>query len=82
MIDLKLKINGRNIAPKNFGKEMEKTILADVIKNIKTDVKSTICKKHKEHASIVIKGSSINNLSFDISACCDELHEQVKKNLE
>jgi hypothetical protein len=81
MIDISVEINGRKVNPNNIDDALEAAMLSQVSDSIKKSVGSIRCKEHNKAPKIVIKGRSLDNLSFEVSGCCDTLIEQVSKKL-
>jgi hypothetical protein len=81
MIDIKFQIGGRSVNPRNMKGALEKAVLESVQNSIKKSVGSVRCPDHGESPKIVVKGRNLDNLSFEVSGCCEALIEQVKKRL-
>ena len=81
MIDISFEINGRKVNPNNMGDALEAAMLSQVADSIKKSVGSVRCSEHNKAPKIIIKGKNLDNLSFEVSGCCDTLIEQVSKKL-
>ncbi|EJE4711265.1 hypothetical protein ACFSJQ_21130 [Vibrio olivae] len=67
---------------KGIKNAIEKAVLSGVVDNVKKTVGSVRCKEHGKAPKIKIKGNNLNNLSFEVDGCCEEVIEQVKKKLK
>jgi len=81
MIDVSFKINGRKVQPNQVGGFLTNAVLANVTEQIKKNVGSVRCPDHGKSAKIICKGKSLDNLSFEISGCCETLINTVKRKL-
>ncbi len=81
MLDISFEINGRKVRPNNIGDALEAAALTQVSDSIKRSVGAIRCREHHKAPKIVVKGRNLDNLSFEVSGCCDTLIEQVKKKL-
>jgi len=81
MFDISFEIGGRKVNPRNMKDALEKAVLSGVADNIKKKVKSVRCSEHHKGAQVKVKGRSLDKLSMEVSGCCDELIEKVKKKL-
>jgi hypothetical protein len=59
-------------------------VLSGVAESIKSSVGSISirCAEHGQAPKIKIKGRNIDNLSFDVSGCCDSLINKVEAKLK
>lgn len=82
MLDISFEINGRRVNPNNVGDTLEKAILQSVSESIKKSVGSLRCPEHGSSPKIVVKGRNLDNLSFEVSGCCQKLMDSVKTRLK
>ena len=82
MFDIKFEINGRSVNPNNIGDAIEKAALELVREHITKNFGSVKCPEHHLGAKIIAKGRNADNLSFDVSGCCQKLIDEVSKKLE
>lgn len=82
MIDIKFNIGGRSVNPKNMKGAIEGAILQGVQDSIKKSVGSARCPEHGSSPKVVVKGRNLDNLSFEVSGCCESLIDNVKKKLK
>ena len=78
MIDIKFKINGRNVCSDQIGKEIERAALAHGKKQIQQNVSRIRCPVHGKTARVT---TSAHDLSWKVEGCCDALIVRVKKAL-
>lgn len=79
MIDVRFEVGGRRVSGDRFASEVEKAILTGVQNNIRQALRTVTCHDHGGRPSVVVKGSSLNNLTFEVHGCCEDL---VKRSLE
>tara|TARA_R110002096_G_scaffold150917_3_gene313048 strand:+ start:7951 stop:8199 length:249 start_codon:yes stop_codon:yes gene_type:complete len=82
MIDISFEINGRKVSPRNMSNALEAAVLQSVQESIKKTVGSARCPTHGQTPKIKVKGRKLDSLSFEVSGCCDQLIETVKKKLK
>lgn len=81
MIDIKFQIGGRTVKPRNMKGAIEGAILESVQDSIKKSVGSVRCSEHGSSPKVLVKGRNFDNLSFEVSGCCEALIDKVKKKL-
>ena len=82
MFDISFEINGREVNPNDMEDTLESAILSQVAEFVKESVGNLRCAEHKQSPKIKVKGSNLDNLSFDISGCCNDLIEKVRAKFE
>ncbi len=82
MIDISFEINSRKVSPRNIGDALESAMLQSVQESIAKAVGSARCPEHHQSPKIKVKGRNLDSLSFEVSGCCDQLIETVKKKLK
>jgi hypothetical protein len=82
MIDISFEINGRKVSPRNMGDALESAMLQSVQDSISKAVGSARCPEHGQKPTIKVKGRSLDSLKFEVSGCCDNLINEVKKKLK
>ena len=78
MFDISFEINGRKVNPNDMENALESLILSQVAESVKESVGNLRCAEHGQSPKIKVKGRNLDNLSFDISGCCDDLIEKVR----
>ncbi len=81
MMDISFEINGRKVSPRNMGDALESAMLQSVQESITKSVGTARCPTHGQRPKIKVKGQKLDSLSFEVSGCCDQLIETVKKKL-
>lgn len=66
---------------KNLKSAIEKAAVKAAKEHVTKAVGSIRCSEHNKSPTVRIKGSSLKNLSFDVSGCCEDLIAKVKKKL-
>lgn len=82
MIDISIEINGRKVSPRNMGNSLESALLQSVQDSITKSVGSARCPAHGQKPKIKVKGRKLDSLSFEVTGCCDQLIDTVKKKLK
>ncbi|MFY9075653.1 hypothetical protein OZZ08_11900 [Malaciobacter mytili] len=82
MLEVSFKINGKKVNPNNIKNQMEAMILKSIEEKIKKTISSIHCNEHNQRPKILVIGSNFNNLSFEISGCCENIIEKTKEKLK
>ena len=82
MIDISFEINGKKVSPRNVGDALESAMLQSIQDSISKAVGSAHCPEHGQKPKIKAKGRNLDLLKFEVSGCCDNLIEEVKRKLE
>ena len=82
MIHIDFVVGGEKVSTNQLGSALERAVLDQVKERIQKAVGNAICPEHGSRASIIAEGTSLNDLSFNISGCCDKLVEIVKLKLK
>ncbi len=77
MIDIRFEVNGREVSLDRFASEMEKAVYGQVRDNIRERLEGVRCPEHGERPTVIVMGSSLDNLEFDVDGCCEELVNRV-----
>ena len=79
MINIEITLNGKPFNPDDFKDAFEKMIYNSIVNKIDTAVGAVRCPEHGSQATIKASGTSLDNLSFTVSGCCDKLISAVKE---
>jgi hypothetical protein len=82
MLDISIKIDGKPVNPRNIKNAMESMIINGAVDSVKKSLQGVHCSAHGESPKIKIVGKTLDNLSFEVSACCDELKNKVTRKLK
>ena len=82
MIDISVEIGGRKVNPKNMKDEIEGMIVSGIVDSVKKSVRGIRCSEHGKTPRMKIIGRNIDNLSIEVSGCCDALKDQVQRKLK
>jgi len=82
MVDVSFKINGCKVDPGNMEDPLESVILNRVQDLILESFGSNRCKEHGACPKVTVKGRDLDNLSMNVSGCCDVFIDQVKQKLK
>ncbi|MFB4203984.1 hypothetical protein KBTX_03114 [wastewater metagenome] len=81
MIDVSFEINGKKVNPDKIGDALEAAALKSISEQIKDKLRGVKCPEHGESPKVKVQGRNLDNLSFEVSGCCDALIERVKEKL-
>ena len=73
MIDISFEIGGRRVNPNNIGDAIEKAVYQQVSDTVKKSLSSVRCPEHGQRPTVKIKGRNLDNLSFEVNGCCQDL---------
>jgi len=82
MTEITFEIDGRKVNPNRLGDALEKAILQSVQESIRKKVGAIRCPKHGQTPKVICKGRSVNNLSFEVTGCCQDLIDTVVAKLK
>ena len=82
MVDVSFEIKGEKIQPESMTDVLDILFLKHVREKIQASVASICCKKHDKQPSILVKGPNLDNLNYEVSGCCEDFINQVKKKLK
>jgi len=82
LIELSFEINGRKVDSSNIGNALEGAMLKAVQASVTSKLASVRCPDHHSAPRITARGRSLDDLSFDVSGCCQKLIDLVKAKLE
>ena len=81
MIDIEFEIGGRKVRPNSIGDALEQAFLEEVADGIKKSLSSVRCPEHGGRPKVTVKGSAIDNLSFEVEGSCQSLIDSALKKL-
>jgi len=82
MIDISFEINGKKLKPNNIADELESAMLQEFAESVKKAVGSIRCSEHNQAPKVLLKGKSFDNLSIEVSGCCDDFVKKVSYRLK
>ena len=82
MVEISFEINGRKVNPNQVGDALTKVVLGQVQEHVKRVVGSARCPEHGSAAKITCKGHLADQLTFEVSGCCQKLIDGVKAKLK
>lgn len=77
MIKLTVELNGKRVKPGSLKNELERMMLQQIINMVKKELKDIICSEHGERPQVTLKGKKLDNLSFEVTGCCQDLIDQA-----
>ncbi len=82
MVNITYEIGGRKVSLDGFVKGIEKAVLENATDQIVKALSSVRCKEHGQQPEVIVKGETINNLSFEVKGCCQKLIDQALEKLK
>ena len=81
MIDITFEIGGRRVSPDQIGDALRKVALEAVVEGIQKALGSVRCQEHDQSPTVKVKGSTMDDLSFEVGGCCQSLIDAVQEKL-
>lgn len=78
-MNIKLKINGRNVSSESVGSAVEDAILAKVKEQMTQKLSHLRCPEHNQTPKIEIEGDSLQNLKIHFRPCCEWMREEAER---
>jgi hypothetical protein len=82
LIDFSFEVGGRKVSGNRFADEIEKAMFQQVKDSVSKALSGVRCPEHGKYPSVVVKGSTLNNLHFEISGCCEDLIKRATAQLK
>lgn len=82
MIEIRFEIGGKEVQPRMLAEALEAAVLSSVKGYITQRLSLATCPTHGAAPSVLCRGTSLKDLSLEISGCCDALIEEAKRALE
>lgn len=82
MIDISFEINGKKVNPNNIADGLKNAMLQQIGEKVKKAVGSIRCSEHNQAPKVIVKGKSLDNLSVEVTGCCDDLIKRVTEKLK
>jgi hypothetical protein len=81
MIGISFEINGKKVNPNNIGNALENAMLQQIGESIKKSIGSLRCSEHNQTPKALVKGKNLDNLSIEVSGCCDDIIKKATDKL-
>ncbi len=81
MAKVSYRVNGREVGPRQFADAFTASALEHITSQVKARLESERCPEHGERATVTVKSTEGQKLSFEITGCCSHLVEQAKATL-
>ncbi len=78
-MNIKLKINGREVSSDNLGSAVEGAVLAKVKEQMTQKLSNLRCPEHNQTPKLEIEGDSIQNLKIRFRPCCEWMREEAER---
>jgi hypothetical protein len=79
VMNIKLKMNGREVSPDQLGSAVEDEVLAKVKGQMAEKLKNLRCPVHGQSPRLEFEGDSLNNLKIQIHTCCGWMREEAQR---
>jgi hypothetical protein len=73
MIEIKFRINGRDVSSHNLKDALEAAAMEDIKNQVQQKLYHIRCSQHFRQPRVIISGSSLRQLRFSIEGCCQKL---------
>ena len=85
MFEVKFEINGKPVDANNIGDAIEDSIKQAMLRGVKNHITEKVgsvkCPDHGSGTHVLVKGSDLSHLSFEVTGCCSKLIDEVKRKL-
>lgn len=81
MLEISFEINGKKVNPNNIGDALESAMFQKIGESIKKAVGSVRCTEHNQALKVLVKGKNLDNLSIEVSGCCDSIIKKATEKL-
>lgn len=81
MLEISFEINGKKVNPNNIGDALESAMFQKIGESIKKAVGSVRCTEHNQAPKVLVKGKNLDNLSIEVSGCCDSIIKKATEKL-
>ena len=76
---ISFEVNGKKVAPDQLAKEMEKALVRETAEELEQQLAGMTCATHGKRPRIrAEQGASFDSLTFEVTACCDDLMERAQ----
>ena len=80
-VKIKLTVGGKEVSPENFGSAMKAQVYEHLKDSITKKLSKIKCPEHGGVPQVTAEGSSLDNLKWKISGCCEKLKDEARKAL-
>ena len=81
MVEIKFKVNGREVRPNDMKSVLEKAMFQNVRDQIAARVGRVTCPEHGKTPQITAEGRDLSSLKFTVQGCCDKAVEEVRRRM-
>lgn len=82
MLEIKYEVNGKPVSLENLQDALMAAVLVSVKNHVIETIGSATCPEHGGSPNITIVGNSLEDVSFNVSGCCQGLIDEVKRKFE
>ena len=82
MADVSFEIKGKMVQPEDMTDVLDILFLKHLRERINTSAASISCKEHCGELSVLVKGQDLNNLTYEMSGCCEDLIKKIRKKIK
>jgi len=81
MIEVCFEVDGHAVEPTCMKPGLQRSMLSVIRDALEEQVGEVTCCEHGDLPRILCKGPSVVEMSMEIQACCDNMHNAVEKRL-
>lgn len=81
MITIKYQIDEEKVDSNNFTDKQVKDFFSKIKTTIMDKLPEMKCKNHGKEPKIIIEGKDLNNLSYEITGCCENVKKEILEKL-
>jgi len=82
MIEITFNVNGRKVNPNNMKNALENAMLKGFEESIKKSIGYVRCSEHNQAPKVLVKGRNFENLSIEVSGCCENIVKKATAKLK
>ena len=82
MLDISFEIKGEEVKPDSFKDVLDIIFLRHIREKIEMSIGSMCCQEHGKQPTIKVKGQNLDNLTYEVSGCCDKLIASVHRKIK
>ena len=82
VVDVSFEIKGKMVQPEDMPDVLDILFMKHVREKINSSTASIRCNEHFGELSVLVKGQDLNNLTYEVSGCCEDLIKKAKKKIK
>jgi hypothetical protein len=81
MVEITFEIKGKAIDPESMRDVLDILFLKHLREELISHLGSVHCEKHGREPTIKVKGQSLDNLTYEVSGCCNDFIEKIEEKI-